>query len=81
MWVSVEVATVMGLAVLIITVGPVVSLVLLVVLKHSGDIFLVCLYLDLRNCARYIQLEDCWIDWCERCTVWFLWFSGYCDFL
>ena len=30
----------MGLAVLIITVGPVVSLVLLVVFIHSGDVLL-----------------------------------------
>ena len=40
----------MGLAVLIVTVGPIVPLVLLVVVIHSGDIFLVCLYSDLFDC-------------------------------
>ena len=37
----------MGPAVLIITVGSVVSLVLLVVVTHSVDVFLVCFYSDL----------------------------------
>ena len=49
----------MGLAVLIITVGPVVSLVLLVVLIHSGDVFRVYLYSDLLDCERCVPLKDC----------------------
>ena len=59
--VPIEVAPEMGLAVLIITISPVVSLVLLVVLIHSGDVFLVYLYSDLLHCERCIPLEDCWI--------------------
>ena len=59
--VSVEVAALMGLAVLIITVGPVVSLVLLVLHIHPGDVIRVCLYSDLFDCERCVCLQDCWI--------------------
>ena len=69
--VSVEVDTVIGRVVRNITVGPLVSLVLLVMLIDAGDVFLVCLYSDSLNCERCIPHEECWIDWCERCTVWF----------
>ena len=48
----------MGLTVVIITVGTVVSLVLLVVLIHPVCVFLVCLYSDLLNCDWYVSLED-----------------------
>ena len=48
----------MGLPVLIITVGPVVSLVLLVVVIHSGYVFLVCLYSDLFDWKRCVPLKD-----------------------
>ena len=72
----------MSIAVLIITVGPVVSLVFFVVVIHSGNVFLICLEPDLFDCERYIPLKDCWIDWGERCTLWFLlWFGGCCNFL
>ena len=70
--VSVEVAAIMGLAVHIITVGPVVSLLLLVEVIHSGDVLLVCLYFDWFNGESSTPLNDCWIDWCERCTLRFL---------
>ena len=63
--VPVEVATIMGLAVIIITIGPVVSLVLLVVVIHSGYVFLVCLYSDLFYCKGCVSLKDRWVDWCE----------------
>ena len=46
----------MGLALHIITVGPMVSLVLLVVVIHSGDVFLVCLYYDLFDCTGCVPL-------------------------
>ena len=55
----------MGLAVLIITVGPVVSLVLLIVVIHSGDVCLVCLYSDLFDCMRCVPLQDRWVDSCK----------------
>ena len=55
----------MGLAVLIITVSPMVSLVLLVVVIHSGDVSLVWLYADLFNCKRCVPLKDRWVDWCK----------------
>ena len=79
--VPVEVTTVMGLAILIIAVGPVVSLILLVVLIHYGNVFLVCLYSDLPDSERCVPFDDRAIDWCKRCTVWFLWFGGWCDLL
>ena len=56
----------MGLTVLIIIVGPVFSLVLLVVLIHPEDVFFVCLDSDLLNCKECISVQDCWIDRCER---------------
>ena len=71
----------MGLAILIVTLGPVLSLVLLVVRIHSDDVFLVCLYSYLRSCESCIPLEDCGINCCERCTVWVLWFGPWCDLL
>ena len=55
----------MGLAVLIITVGPMVTLVLLVVVRHSGDVFLVCLYSNLFDCKRCVHPKDRWVDWCK----------------
>ena len=58
-------ATVIGLAVLIITVCPVVSLVLFVVVIHSGDVFVACLYSDLLACKRCVQLKDDCVDWCK----------------
>ena len=70
-------AAVMGPAVLNITVGTVVSLVLLVVHMHSEDVLLVCLYSDLLDCESYVPLKESWIDWCKRCTVSFLWLSGW----
>ena len=80
--VPVEIAAVMGLAVLMITVGLMVSLMLLVVVIHSGDVFLVCLHSDLFNCEGCVPLKDCWIDWGERWALWFsLWFGGYCNIL
>ena len=60
---------VVGLVVVIITVGSVISLVLRVVLIHIVDVFLVSFYDDLLDCARCILFEDCWIDWYHRCTV------------
>ena len=60
--VPVEVATVVGNEVLIITVGPVVVLMLLVVFIHSCDILLVWLYSDLLNWWRSVPLKDCCID-------------------
>ena len=59
-------ATILDLAVHIITVDSVVSLVLLVVLIHSGDDFFVGLCSNLLNCERCIPIEDCWIDLYER---------------
>ena len=79
--VLVEWPAVMGLAVPIITVGPVVSVVLLAGLIHSGDVVLICLYTDSLNCDRWIPLVDCWIDWHARCNAWFLWLGWYCDLL
>ena len=55
----------MGLAVLIITVGPMVSLVLRIVVIHSVDVFLVCPYSDLINCKGCVPLKDRWVDWCK----------------
>ena len=71
----------MGTAVLNITVGIVVLLVLLVVHMHSDDVLLACLYSDLLDCEGYVPLKESWIDWCKRCTVLFLWFRGWCDLL
>ena len=59
----------MGLAVLILTAGPIVSLVLLVVVIHSGDVFLVCLYSDLFDCKGCVPLKDRWVDWCKWFAV------------
>ena len=59
----------MGLVVVIITVGPVVSLVLLVVLIHSVYRFFVCLYSDLLDCESCVPLKNPCIDWGKRCTV------------
>ena len=67
--VPVEGPSVIGLAVLIITVCPMVSLVLLVLLIHIDDVFLVCLYSDSRNYERCVLLKDCRIEGCKRCTV------------
>ena len=74
-------ATILDLAVHIITVDPVVSLVLLVVLIHSGDVFFEGLCSDLLNCERCIRIEDCWIDLCERCALRTCWFGGWYDLL
>ena len=63
--VPVEVPTIMGLAVLVITVGSVVSLLLFVVLKHSGDVFLICFYSDSFDCKRCVPFKDRWVDWCK----------------
>lgn len=71
------VATVLGLAVRIITVGPVVSLVLLVLCMDSDDVFHACLYTDLLDCERCVPLKDCWIDRCERCTLRILWLGRW----
>ena len=71
----------MSLAVLIITVGPVVSFMLLVVLIHSGDVLLVCHYSDLLDCQICIPLKDCWLQRCNTCTVSFSWFGGWRDIL
>ena len=57
--VPVEVTTMLGLAILIITVGPVVSLVMLVVFIHSGTDFLGCLFANALNCERSVLLKDC----------------------
>ena len=56
--VPVEVAAVMGLTVLIITVGRVVSLVQLVVLKHPVDVFSIYLYSNFLACEGCMPLED-----------------------
>lgn len=58
----------MGFAALIITVGAVVSLMLLVVVMPSGDVMLACLDSDLFNLERCILCKDCWIYWCARCA-------------
>ena len=55
----------MGLAVHIIAVGLVVSLVVFVVLIHSGDVFLVCFYCDMFDCKRCVHFQDYWVDWCK----------------
>ena len=55
----------MGLAVLIITVSPMVSLVLFVVVIHPGDACLVCLYSDLFDSKRCVPLKDPLVDWCK----------------
>ena len=55
-------AALLGLAVRIIAVGPVVSLVLFVVLINSGDVFLVCFYSDLFDCRGvYPSMIAAWI--------------------
>ena len=77
----IEVATVMGLAVLIVTFGPVVSLVLLIVLIHSGDVLPMYLHADLHDSESCICLENCCIDCCERSALRILWFGGWCDVL
>ena len=69
----------MGLAVLISTVGAVVSLVLLPVLIHSDDVCCVCLYSDVLNRDRCIHLNDCWMDWYARYALRVLWFGGWYD--
>ena len=71
----------MGLAILSITVGSVVSLVLLVLRIHPGNVFIASLYSDFLNGERCIQREDCWIDWCEGCTIWVSSFGQRCDLL
>ena len=57
--VPVEMATIVGLTVHIITDSPLVSIVLLVVVIYSVDVFLVCLYYDLFDCERSMHIEDC----------------------
>ena len=44
----------MGLAALIVTIGAVVSLMVLVVVMHSDDVFLICLNADLVDGERYV---------------------------
>ena len=78
---SFEVATVMGLVVLIITLGRVVSVVLLVVLIHSVVVLLVCRYSDLLKCESCIPVKDCCIEWFKTCALRILWFGGWCYFL
>ena len=72
----------MGLAVLIITVSTMVSLVLHVVVIHSGDVFPVCLYSDMCDCERSVSLNQCWIDSCQRYAplIW-VWFGRSGNFL
>ena len=57
--VSVALATALGLAVRIITAGPVVSLVLLLLFMDSDDVCLAWLYTDLLDFERCVPLEDC----------------------
>ena len=74
----------MGLAVLNIAVGTMVSFMLVVVLIYSGDLFLIYLYFDSRDCERCIPYNDSWIKRGESCTVRFLWLvSGviFCNLL
>ena len=71
----------MGLAVLIIVVGTVISFMLLVVLIHSDDLFLIYQYFDLHDCERCIPYDDCWIKRGESCTLRFLLFVEWCDLL
>ena len=61
----------MGLAVLVITVGPVVSLMLVVVLIHAVNVLLVCLSSDLLDLEWHIRLKDCWIERCKSGNGWF----------
>ena len=55
----------MGLAVLIMKVGSMVSLVLLVVVINSVYEFLICLYSDSFDCKGCVPLKDRWLDWCK----------------
>ena len=71
------VATTMGRAAHIIIVGPVVSLMLLVVLMHSGDVLLIYLHFDLLAGERCVPLKDWCINWCERCTLQILCFARW----
>ena len=80
-WDSVAVAAVVRLPVLIITVGTVVSPVLLVGLIYSRNVFLVCLRSDLVHCGKCVRFKDCWIDTCKRCDVWLWWFGRWYDLL
>ena len=72
----------MGLAVLIITVGPVVSRVQLVVVIYARDVVLGCLYSDMFDSETSVCIKHCWIDWCERYAllIW-LWFDRWVNFL
>ena len=70
-----------GLAVLIVTVGSVVLLVLPIVLIYPHDVLPVCLKANLLPCERYVPLKHCWIDGGERCTVWFLLVGRWYDLL
>ena len=79
--VPVEMACAIGLAVLIITVGTVVSLMLHLVFIHTVDVFLVWVYSDLHNSETCVPLEDCWIAWCERCALRMSCFGGLCYLL
>ena len=79
--VPLEVTSIMCLVVLIITGGQVVSHMLQVVLIHSRDVFLVCLYHNAIDCERCVPLEDHRIHCCERCTLCIVWLGGWGDLL
>ena len=76
--VPLEVATDMGLAILIITVSSMVSLVLRVVVIYSGDVFLVCSYFHLFNSERHVPLNKARINWRHRFALRFLLLFGCC---
>lgn len=65
----IAVTTIMGLAVLINAVIHVALRVLLVVLMHSGNALPACLHSNLFGGARCVPLEDCCVDWHERCDL------------
>ena len=67
----------MCLAVLIITVGSGVSLVLFVVVIHSGYVFFVSLNSDLFYCKRCVLIKDHWVNWCKWIALRLLWWFGW----